>query len=325
LINSLYHTVPETAKGYSSLIDKTPSTARLYLILRAADTTGQGYIRINKQELIQKTGLSPSTVTRHLSDSKFFPVVKRSRGGIIVVSYRALNKICAEYGIDNLGACTEYKIEWLANRSQAIAYSTEAEVQLGQMQAMHEQFSSGKGFAYGSNTVASSGTKKEHSKGYKQSTIGQPLRRRKTGFKFIPRFRYFRIRPDQAAPGVSQKAIAKRLGRSERTIQRRLSNRFRKRVEVDPLQRRRVIRELTPQIERQVKHALEAEYRSSYAQVIIDGRLIQVGTIKVSGERARPYQLLTNVYSCDHVLIPDKGVRARLNQYRKELLGAKAP
>lgn len=310
---------------YSALIDCGSAAVRTWFGLRALDTAGSGFVRISLEDFSKSIGLSIPTIYRHLRDQRFFPVVKRSQGGFVTVSYRGIVKLCVLLGIESgkaMGACTEFLFEWLGDRSLCAAYATEIEAQQGQTQAYYA--------AQGADTedkdkiinpdqavVVLSKKERAVRKGMRKSGLCR-------GFKPRRAFRFFRIRFDQSVPGITQVELGKRLGRTERTIRRRLSNKSRARWGIAPLNRRRVIQEFTPAVEKRMGEYLQA-LRTDFVSVAFGDRTIQVGKIKIGNEAARPYRLLTNIYEFGFELLSGRKHRAKLNRLAGRIQSNTAP
>ena len=347
-MNTIYHINIKAAKTFPNLIDQGSggAAARTWTVVRALDQQdgefGKGYVRVDKQELRKALGVSPATLTRHLRDKKFFPCVKRLRGGIVTISYTSLLKVSVALGVTQLGPCCEMLIQDLGNRSRAMANGTETMVQFGQDQAVYRAErlrKTNKGFTgnlYEPDYVTTALSRKEKLIGV--NTEFPPEDRKPdlrldfnsiqgNGFDIDPEelfapepkpsFRFFMIGPNEAAPGISQARVAQQQGRSAKTISRRLQNVNRERWGLEPLDRRRVIQKFPKDQEALMGYRLET-LKVRYAALQHEGELIQVGLIKLRNDKARPYRMLTNVYACDDVLIGARPTRKRLKRFIKK-------
>lgn len=321
--------LPTEIKVFANLLDQR-AAVRTWYAIRAIDQSGSGWVSINVKKFAEWLRVSASTVYSHLADSDLFPIINRAKNGYIRVFYRSLVKVAYSCGIESaveLGACTEFLPQWLGDRMLCAAYATEIQAQAGQRQAYYKAQKAGK--------KRDDGTKrydfitdpaiavKQLSKNEKRITRG--LRRSKVslGLNSEPAskaFRFYRIRNNQATPGISQEAIAKSMKRSRQTIQNRLRNTNRVRWGATPLNRRRVVREFTPAVEKRVGEYLDHIGTNFAAIKLEDSHISHVGLIKIGEEKARPYQLLTNIYDFCFQLIPGKRNRSKLNRLAQKLM-----
>jgi hypothetical protein len=347
-MNTVYTINTKAAKSFPNLMDQGSggAAARTWMVIRALDQQdgafGKGWIRVDKQVLRKALGVSPATLTRHLRDQKFFPCVKRSRKGIITISYTSLNKVTVALGVTELGPCCEMLIQDLGNRSRAMANGTETMVQFGQDQAVYRaerlrKTNKGfKGTVYEPDYVVSALSQKEE---FLRANSGFTSEDRKPDlgldfnsiqgneFNIDPEelfapsskasFRFFRIGPNDAAPGISQAKVAKLQGRSSKTISRRLQNVNRVRWGLEPLDRRRVIQRFPEDQEDLIRYRLD-DLKVKYAALEHEGKLIQVGLLKLRNDKARPFLMLTNVYGCNNVLVAARSTRKRLKRFLNE-------
>ena len=320
--NGLSGSTEPTTRVYAGLIDCGHAAVRSWFHLRALDTVGQGWVDIDLKEFCKEQGSSSATVYRHLGNKTFFPQVIRAKGGKIRVYMRSLAKACLDVGIDSgerLGACAEFLMKWLGDRHLCAIYATELTLQNGQRQAYHAA-TRAKKETDKSQIIDPSIAVIQLSKAEERLRIQEQRAARAagrsvnfTGFK-SRRFRFYRISPDQIVPGVTQKQVAKHLGRDERTIRRRSSNRQRARYGIAPLNRRRVLKELPPDVEKRFTEYL-SQTNVNFAAVAYGDSIIQIGRIKIGNEPFRTYRLLTNIYEFDFQLIRARRVRAKLNAF----------
>jgi len=317
-------------KVLSRLADLYGSSGRLYLAIRGLDADGSGWIEFDVKELAYALGTSVSTIYRGLQDDRFFPVVKRGRkNGRKIVSYRALTKVSALLDLE-VGAIAMLPLKVLGDRMHCIALTTAMEVQMGQFQAYYNA-TKGK-------------TQNEIDHRVKDAQWAATVLAEKEKFKIKPKkrqrksetwaglnsrrvgFRYFRIRSHEVVATVSQKTIASRMGRSERTIQRRLSNKNRIRWGTHSLTRRRVIQEFdNDRIAAAVQYHLQADTGSNFGTIRIGDRKAIVGVIKIGKEKPKAYRLLPNVYAANFELIGGETLRRRIFKYKKNNLGVVPP
>ena len=325
-VNKLYTIPPtivnpkpeDTVRVFSGILDRGRSPARLWSVIRGLDAAGSGWIDIRIEDIAKSLGVTCSTIYRHLSDKIYFPQVLRARGGIIRIYYSAIAKVCVSLGfrsVSDLGACSEFRLDWLGDRGISAIYATEIEAQQKQRQAFYAaKHSTKKGSAERNNILSPSWAVTTLSKPEQRLAANRTRRSDKQrGFKSGVRraFRYFRIRPEQFVPGTTQKDISQQLNRSERTIQRRLSNRTRIGYGIAPLNRRRVLREFPKDIEKRLSEYL-THIGTDFASVEFGGDLIQIGRISIGDEGPRVYRLLTNIYEFNFELLGSKRARSRV-------------
>jgi hypothetical protein len=233
------------------------------------------------------------------------------------VFYASLYNVCLGLGIHSgqaLGAVIEFEFSWLGSRSICAAYATEAQALNGQTQAYYAAKKAagakGKRFVRNPRIAVLHKTESEKIMEGSAQCVGSNVKPN--------RFRYYRIKPNMMVPGITQVELGKRMGKSDRTISRRLSNKNRKRLGIEPLHRRRVIQEFDEATENRLGVYLDC-IKSTHASVQIGDRPINVGLIKIGDEPIRPYRLLTNIYASDFELLPGRRERRRLNRLGKKL------
>ncbi len=309
---------------FSGLLDCGDSASRTWFALRALDTNGQGWVDIKVKQVSDWLGCDRSTIYRHLPNKTFFPYVIRS-GGKVRVYLRAIAKVAIDFGLDvkGLGACTEFDPKWLGKHSLSVLYGTELEAQNGQRQAFQTAIHSTRGLKR-SKIINPAKAVVIKSQREQVLTRERDRRRKEAGRSAVSpgfqarAFRFFRIAHDQSVPGVTQAEIANRLGRCDRTIRRRLSNATRIRCGLRPLNRRRVLQTLPPDVQKRYSEYLN-HIHSDFASVQYGDRIIQIGRIKIGEETAQVYRLLTNVYEFNFPLLSMRRTRARLKRLVKAI------
>lgn len=326
-VNKLYTIFPtivkpnpeDTVRVFSGILDRGRSPARLWSVIRGLDEAGSGWIDTRVEDVAKALDVSCGTVYRHLSDKLYFPQVLRARGGVIRIYYSGIAKVCVSLGfrsVSDLGACTEFRLDWLGDRGVTGIYATEIEAQQKQRQAFYAaKHSTRAGSAERNNILNPDWAVTKLSKPEERLKRARNSRRsdNPVGFKSGVRrpFRFFRIRPEQFVPGTTQRDIGQQLNRSERTIQRRLSNRNRVGYGIAPLNRRRVLREFPKEVEKRLDEYL-THIGTDFASVEFGGEIIQVGRISIGEEGPRVYRLLTNIYEFSFPLMSNKRARSRV-------------
>jgi predicted transcriptional regulator len=315
---------PAAVVVFSGLLDCGHPAVRSWFALKALDTNGQGWVDINIPKFSDWIGCACSTIYRHLPDKKFFHRIVRV-GGKVRVYLRAIAKVAVDFGLDvkGLGACTEFDPKWLGKHSLSVLYGTELEAQNGQRQAYKTAIHSTRGLKR-SKIINPAKAVVIKSKREQVLTRERDRRRKEAGRSAVSpgfqarAFRFFRIAHDQSVPGVTQSEIASRLGRCDRTIRRRLSNATRIRCGLRPLNRRRVLQTLPPDVQKRYSDYLN-HIHSDFASVQYGDRIIQIGRIKIGEEEPRVYRLLSNIYEFDFPLLSARRARARLKRLVKRI------
>lgn len=314
---------------FTGLLDCGHVAARTWFYLRAVDTMSQGWVDIKIVELAEWMGLSRYTIYRHISNKIFFPQVHKTPTGKVRIYLAGIANVAIAVGIDSvkeLGACAEYDPKWLCSHMLSVTYGTELEVQNGQRQAFQSAIKSSKGVDR-DKVIDPAFAAIAHSKKEVRLNKARDKKRKERGRSVVLRgfksrsFRFFRIGFDQLVPGVTHDEISKRLGRSSRTIARRLSNTTRIRYGIAPLHRRRVIQKLAPDVEKRATEYLN-HMHLDFASLSLGDRIVQIGRFKIGEEAPQIYRLLTNVYSFNDdafVLLSARCARARTKRLIKRI------
>lgn len=320
---------PVAVPVFTGLLDCGHVAARTWFYLRAVDAKGQGWVETKVIELAEWMGLTRQTIYTHISNKIFFPQVHKTPTGRIRIYLAGIANVAIAVGLSSvkeLGACAEYDPTWLSNHMVAVTYGTELEVQNGQRQAYKSALNSSKGVDK-DKIIDPAFAAIAHSKKESKLRKAQDKRRSERGRSVVLQgfksrgFRMFRIGFDQLVPGITQEEIGKRLNRSTRTIKRRLANTTRIRYGIAPLNRRRVIQKLAPDVEKRFGQYLD-HMNLDFASVSYGDRIIQIGRFKVGEEAPQVYRLLTNVYDVNEsafVLLSARCARSRVKRIIKRL------
>lgn len=318
--------LPLACRVFAGLLDCGHPAVRTWFGLKAVDVAGKGWVEIKVVEIAKWLGNDRTTVYRHLSDKIFFPSVHKTTKGKVRVYLRAIAKAAIALGYTtarSLGACSEFDPKWLGKHSLSVLYGTELEAQNGQRQAYQTAIHSTRGLER-SKIINPAKAVVIKSKREQVLTRERDRRRKEAGRSMISSgfqaraFRYFRIGHDQSVPGVTQAEIANRLGRCDRTIRRRLSNKTRVRSGIAPLNRRRVLQTLPPDVQKRYSEYLK-HIHSDFASVQYGDRIIQIGRIKIGEEESRVYRLLSNIYEFAFPLLTARRARSRLKRLAKRI------
>ncbi|MGL5065542.1 MAG: hypothetical protein ACRC62_36700 [Microcoleus sp.] len=303
---------------------------RLYSYVRHLDAEssfkGCGYVCLDRDTVCNKLGIARSTWYLWLSDREcFLKVEKVRRGphkGKTLIRYRSLKQICYRNGL--LPDHVTYMLpRELGSRMVALGLGAEAMVAKGQRQAEYclkhsrqPEDSKQRGSAGRTkyDVITAQEAISSVSRAEKKVRVNPSSKETDKGLGVKTGFRFFPISGHQRVAGVSQLWLSKKLDRSETTARRRLSNAKRREYGLDPLQRRRVVYEITDQnLAARVEFYLYAEVRSSFGVMLLDGRPTVVGMIDIGSGR-KAYILYTNVYQTQIDVFACKGLRYRLNR-----------
>lgn len=285
---------PEPLKGaivvqvYSGLLNLREEWPSTWMVLRAMDDRGCGWVDTTWAELATLKGCSTATIRRHFAAGLgiAFRCYQKLRGQIRIY-YSSIVKVCAHYGIDDLGGIS-YELSTSLHRSGANACATAIDAQAGQRRAL-----------YAARQDAPKGSKRKvlDARKYIEPTCDNSVRVKR-------RSKYFRVSNGFSVPGISISAVASKAGYSDRTIKTRLSNNWRMERGLDLIQKQRVITELS--------YCGQLLY-SEFSQSFIDRSDSMNGKyhlIKFIGGMA--YRLGVNVYETSYELRSCRFLRVRI-------------
>lgn len=134
-----------TAFVHTNLIEHYGNSMILYYYCRAKDLGGRGKVVINRDEFLEDTGVGRSTFYRYLKDERllrYADLVKGSEGGDYIIYYRSLKKLAADAMISDLGAITELEVKDLKLWRQfcTLAQALRLQEQSRFMAEMHASF-----------------------------------------------------------------------------------------------------------------------------------------------------------------------------------------
>ena len=104
---------------HSKVIDQGPPAMKLWYLCRALDTKGAGKATISIGRIREVLGVSETTAWRYYTDQRLFPKVI-NRDGLLTLYYRSLVRICVDLGIAHWGVSTELKVKELVNAKKLI-------------------------------------------------------------------------------------------------------------------------------------------------------------------------------------------------------------
>lgn len=203
----------------------------LYEFVRGLDLQGRGCAHFNLDAIAATLHRSPSTIKRWLKWGKELGLFRHyeSRQRQYTVYYTSLAKVCLEWGLPSWGTVAEVPVEELVHQK---AIAAEAEMQRLQRASRYRAKQESRKNVLRIRQVLPSSQMSQ------RGALGQVLHQG-SRLTFIDR---------HAVPfGVSQETIATQLGRSERTIQRRLGNKWRGDRGLAPIIKRQIAQEADPQ------------------------------------------------------------------------------
>ena len=216
------------ADGGLSLDSRGYAAIKLWYACRAIDQSGSGRVQCAIADLANVLQVSIATIRRYLKDGKRLKFFRdaRTAHGIVTVFYSSTVQVCMANGLESLGAVTEVAISDLHNLK---AIATQAEAQKLQQASYHKARKGQKRPIPTANELIPSSVKSQPCK--RSGASGQVVQ---TGDRFLF------VSPDFIPFGGSQRTAAKNLGRSSRTVARRLSNRDRFKKGLPILERRQL-------------------------------------------------------------------------------------
>lgn len=216
------------ADGGLSLDSRGYAAIKLWYACRAIDQSGSGRVQVAIADLVDAIGVSIATIRRYLQDGKRLKFFRHARTaqGIVTLFYASTVQVCAANGLESLGAVTEVAIGELKNLK---AIATQAEAQKLQQASFHKARKGQKRPLPTADELIPSSAKSHPRK--RSGASGRVVQTSK---------RFLFVNEDFVLFGGSQGTTAKNLGRSPRTIARRLSNRDRTDKGLPILERRQL-------------------------------------------------------------------------------------
>ena len=208
--------------------DRTGYAAiKLWYACRAIDRVGSGRIECAIADLADALTVSIATIRRYLKDGRRLKFFRNARtaNGIVTLFYASTVQVCMATGLKSLGAITEVAVSELKNLK---AIATQAEAQKLQQASFRK---------------ARKGLKRPLSTADElipSSVKSHPRKRSGASGRVIQTTskRFLLVDEDFVLFGGSQRTTANNLGRSIRTIVRRLSDRDRTHKGLPILERR---------------------------------------------------------------------------------------
>lgn len=241
-MNQSYHDLPESTKFYALLADSPGTPAYgLWALLRAFDSQGSGFIVVGLSEIRDRLNCSRATFYRWLGSSLFFWKWTNLGNGLFRVHYKSPKRVYKALKLHDIGAIAKLPIIYLQRNHRKVA-ATELETMRLQSQAAH------------------------HADRQQRGNIIDPLEAARLDSSLFSRgsnpiYQKFLILDANApvCPHGSLRTVAKRMGRSCSTIQRRLSDDWRAKQDLSPIPKHRIARRLSPDQVISQKYNLDRE------------------------------------------------------------------
>jgi len=263
-----------TSNGHSAIA--------LYYYVRMMDVRGEGRATITIADAAEALKRSPVTIKRYIRQgvaNKLFTGVVKRDSGTYTIYYRSLHKVAIELGLESLGAAFEVGIEDLPHLK---LLATQAQAQSLQRASRFQRTREAKkGVQRAEEFLAPS----FNSGGGKGQILFYGLC---TTY----------VSAEVETFGGSQQQVGEILGRSRRTINRRLNNAYRRKKGLSPLWRKQIAQE------------------SREAAVRINGKF---ATPRFFSRKGRAFKLLCNVYAEDLVLRPIRYSRSKFKRLSTQI------
>jgi hypothetical protein len=199
---------------------KGHQSVQLYYYLRAKDTKGSGWYDVSLDTVSRDLQISIYALRRWIKsglDLKLFHAAIRYKVGVVRVWYSCVVNVCIQNGIADIGAIAKIDMSALGELKYI---ATHAQALLLQHQSRYREAKKSKKCDRARKTFDPS------------EVISSSLC---TGPILFRRGRLIFLRRSHLPYGGSQRRIAWELGRHESTIQRRLSDSYRRRHGIDPI------------------------------------------------------------------------------------------
>ncbi len=225
---------------YSHILDCGKEFTRLWHLCRAMDPGGSAKVRLGIAQIMAFFGISKATAYRWLSQGE--GVVwhrNRSERSCIELHLIGIRRVCKNLQLaahkDVLGAIAEVPLEWIATRFSAKATSTYIEALQSQAQAW-----------WAASVNESESLRKYILKPWKRVACAISTRANETRtVEAKPHPKYAFMSEGWKIPGTTISRIRKSSNwKSDRTIQRRLSNTYRQERGAHPISKLRVAEEV---------------------------------------------------------------------------------
>ena len=281
-----------TTRIYTRILDCGREEARLWHVLRAMDPQGTGKVLTTPAALAQLMDVGCSTVYRWLKNGLgTFWRGRRVVNGQTELYLSGIVQVVRSLGLGKLGAIAEVPIRILT-RTGAKALSTQLDAQQLQRQAW-----------WAANAQAKGNARKFILKPWERVASAISTGANEVGNKPFPK--YALIDGQWQLPGASLTGIRKQTDwKCDRTIQRRLSNSWRKERDLEPVAKLRVAEDLKdPALIYQLT-------QSGVGYFSTDKRVYKV----LPHTTGKYFVLLHNIYAEEYELLSCRRLRGRVKK-----------
>lgn len=276
---------------HSRILDCRQECKRLWYLLRGLDEDGSGYAAVHIQQVCEEyLGCSQATFYKMLKQGMGIWFRGYTKGaGVVRIWYRATERVCADLGIERLGAVAYTDSECLT-RAGAKGTATALDAQLKQRQAYWAA---------------------KQDSGNKQ--VQKPWKRvssdNSAGAKYALSW------GNSVLPGTSLAGIAKDTEFTAQTIRRRLDNRWRHKRGLFFIKKKRAAH--------RVSRGAWLDIPPS-GFLVEDGKVYRLLMIKSSKDNdpSGLYRLGTNLYGEEHKLSSARFIRSKVSKAVKKAQGA---
>jgi hypothetical protein len=265
-----------------------------WLVVRAMDDRGAGWVDTTWEELARLRSCNPRTIRRHVNAGMgvgFRSWVTMPGKGIRLY-YSGIKPVCKHFGVSDLGGIS-YELSTSLTRSGAKACATAVLAQAMQRQAL---------FCARRDTIGSQRRKVLDARKFIQPTCDNSVRAKRP--------KHFFVKDGFSCPGASIASIAAKSNVSEQTIKKRLSNRFRLERGLDLIQKRRVATVLP--FSDQIIYSEHSQSFIDRSQTNAFGK-VRYNLIKFINGVA--YRLGVNVYETSYQLRSCRFLRTRVKDF----------
>lgn len=285
------------ADGGNSSVSQGHSSVMLWYLVRAFDIQGSGRVSFNLEEAATLLNRSVPSIRRYLRQGKQLGFFRnfQVQGTIVKVYYQGLFKVCQKLGLESWGAVAEIEISDL-NNLKLIA--TQIETQRLQESSRYNAQQEHRNVASDDDIFPSS----------QCSSGARGIIHRGERCLFVNEL--------FAAFGASQRSIASKLGRCDRTIRKRLSNRTRIDRGLKPIDRVQIA-QTTPELNQRFGLLFDQFDRSEIKEC--DGIWKTGFSDRIFKSCDRVFKSICNLYSKDLILLSMRRSRSLFNRFKRGL------
>lgn len=205
-----------TVLVHSKPFEVLGNSMKLYYYCRALDNKGEGRVVINRYECLDNLRIAKATFYRYIKDSRLFRHTEFIEGsdGDYIIYYKSIKAVCAEQGIRELGGITELDVKELSLWRQfcTLAQALDLQKQSRYMAQLHAKFRHESVNFFNEDELFEVAANCRESQQPSDTWVGA----------LVNEWRIFFDTQEYTPYGASLDGIAKRIGRTSRTVGRRL-------------------------------------------------------------------------------------------------------